>query len=94
MHLKNVQYCALVSNPRAGWPVRGHVRPSSLENRYIHVTAEIFHIYSELLRRKCTACAAVACWQARVTVSIKNKQAVRLADWLTGLIFANCVASC
>lgn len=24
VHMNQMQYCALVSNPQAGWPVRGH----------------------------------------------------------------------
>lgn len=92
--MKQMQYCALVSNPQAGWPVRGHdVTPSSLQNRYFsYLTAKISDTYSALPPADFSTFEPVACWVAGVRISIK--QAVCLADWLAVLTFANCVASC
>lgn len=83
VQIKQMQYCALVSNPQAGWTVRGHyVKPSRLQNLYFYLTAEVFDIYSALpLGNLSTYVAKLVGSQMS---ELPLKQTNKLCAWLTG----------
>lgn len=91
-NMEQMRYCALVSNPQAGRPVRGHdVEPSSLKNPTFNLTAENLDMYFWNYLRRVSARVRRRFVGSPVSErEFKNKVwSGEPGDWLAGLIFAN-----